>query len=290
MGNYHIDIGKQLKSLRLDQKKEIKDIAKDTKVSESYLEAIEAGRVEEFPSSVYYNLFARSYARELGQDPDLIFVVTTAESLELERVEALGPEATEEEIKSLETNDTYNNSSSTTKIGIWVAAAIIVIIIVIIYIFNSGDNSDPPEAELSSIESTAGKAADNRPDISADTTVASAETESIPTTPPIPLGPEMKLRIDATDLSWILIMADGDTVLNRNLDSGSYRTVTAHEQLLLTAGNPNGLVMKLNGTLLKPLSQTGRPIRNIEITNLNKEQYYQILEEVNSEEPGIGEL
>ncbi|RKX23408.1 MAG: hypothetical protein DRP51_00345, partial [Candidatus Zixiibacteriota bacterium] len=90
MGNYHIDIGKQLKALRLEQKREIKDIARETRVSENYLEAIEAGRVEDFPSTVYYNLFARSYARELGQDPDLIFVVTTAESLELERVEALG--------------------------------------------------------------------------------------------------------------------------------------------------------------------------------------------------------
>ncbi len=289
MGNYHIDIGKQLKALRLEQKKELKDIAKDTKVSEGYLEAIEAGRVEEFPSTVYYNLFARSYARELGQDPDLIFVVTTAESLELERVEALGPEATEEEIKSLETND-INNNNSFAKIGIWIAAVVVIIIIAILFIFNSGDNADKPETEQSLIEITTGKVADNAPDNSADTTVASAEIESIPTTPPIPLGPEMKLRIDATDLSWILIMADGDTVLNRNLDSGSYRTVSAHEQFLLTAGNPNGLVMKLNGNLLRPFSQTGRPVRNIEITNLNKEQYFQIAEEINSEEQGIGEL
>ena len=41
MGNYHIDIGKQLKARRLEQKREIKDIAIDTRVSESYIEAIE---------------------------------------------------------------------------------------------------------------------------------------------------------------------------------------------------------------------------------------------------------
>lgn len=286
MGNYHIDIGKQLKALRLEQKREIKDIAKDTRVSEIYLEAIEAGRVEEFPSTVYYNLFARSYARELGQDPDLIFVVTTAESLELERVEALGPSATEDEIKALEITET-NNNGSLMKIGIWIAVVVVIVFIGILLIFNSGNESEQPADDQALTNDTSETLADTAPDIMPDTTVSSIESEPIAEAP---LGPEMKLRIDVIDLSWILVMADGDTILNRNLDSGSYRTVSAYEQFLLSVGNPNGLVMKLNDTLLKPLSPTGRPIRDFEITNLNKKQFFQVVEDLNSEEPGLGEL
>ena len=289
MGNYHIDIGKQLKAIRLEQKREIKDIAGETRVSENYLEAIEAGRIEDFPSTVYYNLFARSYARELGQDPDLIFVVTTAESLELERVEALGPEETEEEIKSLKAKET-NNDNSLAKAGIWIAAVIVIVFIVIVLIVNSGKETDQPAGEQHLTDSTSEIIVDASADTDPDTAVLSGETEPVYIIPPEPIGPEMKLRIDVTDLSWVLVMSDGDTVLNRNLDSGSYRTISAHEQLLLSAGNPNGLVIKLNDSLFKPLSPTGRPVRNIEITNLNKDQYFQIVEEVKSEEPGIGEL
>lgn len=286
MGNYHIDIGKQLKALRLEQKREIKDIAKDTRVSEIYLEAIEAGRVEEFPSTVYYNLFARSYARELGQDPDLIFVVTTAESLELERVEALGPSATEDEIKALEITET-NNNGSLMKIGIWIAVVVIIVFVGILFIFNSGNESEQPADDQALTNDTSETLADTAPDIMPDTTVSSIESEPIAEAP---LGPEMKLRIDVIDLSWILVMADGDTILNRNLDSGSYRTVSAYEQFLLSIGNPNGLVMKLNDTLLRPLSPTGRPVRDFEITNSNKNQLFQVVEDLNSGEPGLGEL
>ncbi|MCP4705726.1 MAG: helix-turn-helix domain-containing protein [candidate division Zixibacteria bacterium] len=290
MGNYHIDIGKQLKALRLEQKKDLKDIAKDTKVSESYLEAIEAGLVENFPSTVYYNLFARSYARELGQDPELMFVVTTAESLELERVEALGPEATEDEIKGLEDTESNNNNGSMAKAGIWIAAIVIIIFIVIIYIFNSGDKDDNGSSESIPNDSTPEVIAETPMETVQDSLASSTEIEPEEIIPPKPVGPEMKLRFDVTDLSWLLVMSDGDTVLNRNLDSGSYRTITAFEQFLISAGNPNGLIIKLNDTLLKPLSSTGRPIRDFEITNVNKQQYYQIIEEEESEEPDIGEL
>lgn len=289
MGNYHIDIGKQLKYLRLAQKRELKDIARDTKVSENYLVAIEAGRIEEFPSTVYYNLFARSYARELGEDPDQMFVVTTAESLELERVEALGPEASAEEIKSLEVNETDNNSLA--KAGIWIAAVIVIIFVVILYIFNSGDETDQLANEQLSTDSTPGIIVDTPPAATTQEGASfSAEIKPEEIAFSVPVGPKMKMRIDVTDLSWLLIMADGDTVLNRNLDSGSYRTVSAYEQFLLSAGNPNGLIIKINDTLLKPLSSTGRPVLNFEITNLNKAQYYQIVDEVKSEEPGIGGL
>ncbi|HHI02922.1 MAG TPA: helix-turn-helix domain-containing protein, partial [candidate division Zixibacteria bacterium] len=244
MGNYHIDIGKQLKALRLEQKREIKDIARETRVSENYLEAIEAGRVEDFPSTVYYNLFARSYARELGQDPDLIFVVTTAESLELERVEALGPEATEEEIKALETKETDNNNSLA-RAGVWIAAVVVIVFIAIILIFSSGKDTDPPAGEQPLTDSASEMNADESADTIPDIIVLTEKTEPVSVIPPKAIGPKMKLRIDVTDLSWVLVLSDGDTVLNRNLDSGSYRTISAFEQILLSAGNPNGLVMKL---------------------------------------------
>lgn len=289
MGNYHTEIGKELKALRLEQKKELKDIAKDTKVSESYLEAIEDGRIEEFPSIIYYNLFARSYARELGLDPETMFASTTAENLESDGIEALGQETAKKEIKPVNKNE-INGDNSSSKPGLWIAAIAVIVIVATIYFLSSDDDADSSEIKKAPTPTAAELTVDNSSLIVSDSAAQQENIDTIPTPLPEPIGPEMKLRIDVTNLSWLLVMADGDTVLNRNLDSGSYRTIMANEQFLLSAGNPNGLVMRLNDTLMKPLSPTGRPVRNFEITNLNKDQHFQVVDEANSEGSDPGEL
>lgn len=294
MGSYHIDIGKQLKARRLEQKREIKDIAKDTKVSESYLEAIEAGLIDEFPSSVYYNLFARSYARELGFDPEQLFGPTLTENADAEKAESLQGGEPVEEPSARETKE----GSSLAKVGLWVAGIVIVIFVVILIIFNAGQDSDRQTMiEESRLDSPVEQQAIDesqtivteepgalQSEIEQQTPAQSAPRQQTSVQP----EPKMKLRIDANELSWVLVMADGDTVLNRNLDSGSYRTVEADYQFVISTGNPSGINMKLNDTLLKSISSGGRPIRNVEINRLNKDQFFD-LKIPEAKDTGIGE-
>jgi hypothetical protein len=84
----------------------------------------------------------------------------------------------------------------------------------------------------------------------------------------------MELKINIRQTSWLLVLADGDTVLNRNLEPGDSRRLTADYRFAVSMGNPNGVEMKLNDTLLGPLSESGRPVRNLEINQLNKKDYY----------------
>ena len=276
MGNYHIEIGKQLKARRLEQKREIKDLANDTKVSESYIEAIEAGRIDEFPSSVYYNLFARSYARELGFDPDQIFTISGAEGLEMERVEAMGSGSSEETTKL---RDSDEGNGSMAKTIIWIAVIIIAAIVVFLWIFKDGYISN------SSIDESPNPVYEQENKIQdVDSAVELTDTNSDTMTvedlePPQPIQPKMKLRIDAIALSWILVMSDGDTVLNRNLDSGSYRTVEADYNFAISTGNPDGLLMKLDDVPMKPISSGGRPVRNVIIDRQNKDEFIKTAED-----------
>ncbi len=286
MGNYHIEIGKQLKARRLEQKKELKDIAKDTKVTEDYLEAIETGRIEIFPSAVYYNLFARSYAQELGMDTDQLFVISSAESLELERIENLGPEAAEKEIQELESKE---KKYSVAKTAMWISGFIVIIFIVVLLIFTSGkDAGTPPTASDLNAESTyyAGE------EMSADYDIMSDELSDDSlgdnATSVMNPDPKMSLQIESNALSWIRLIADGDTILNGNFEAGHRQTIEADNQFVITAGNPNGLTLKLNDTLLGPISPYGQPARNIEINRLNKDQFFIKNRESNSGETDGG--
>lgn len=62
-------IGFILKSLRQQQKLSLKDIARETCVSLSYLDAIEKGNHDALPSIAFSNGFIKSYATAVGYDP-----------------------------------------------------------------------------------------------------------------------------------------------------------------------------------------------------------------------------
>jgi transcriptional regulator with XRE-family HTH domain len=280
MADYYKDIGAQLKARRLEHKRELKDIAEDTKVSEEYILAIEAGNIDAFPSTVYYNLFARSYARELGFDPDRLFAFSPEESREMERLEAIGPDDTGEEPEDEESTE----GKSLKKLIIWLSAVVLVIfaavIIFIIYgnnkMLSSGNFGPGGVAE----DSTLAKEPEN--DIFSDSLLSKPVYGDI-------LPPKMRLRVDVTELSWVYVMADGDTALNRTLDSGDYRIIRAQDQFLISLGNPSGVSFSINDTLLKPFSESIGIIRNIEINRRNKEIFFVTSEEPVEEDSTLGQ-
>jgi len=289
--NYYRDIGNQLRKIRLEKKKEIKDIAQDSRISEDYIAAIEAGNIKEFPSTVYYNLFARAYARELGVDPEKMFVISSEETLELEKVEELGEKISEQELRGLDVQVDDNEKSVGTTV-FWVAGVLVIIIAaVLIFYFtefggkesNQDTNTQPREdivvgqmeqEEASQpVDSPAIMAGENTP---SNVEIIDKEPEPKPKkeSPAKPKLPPMTLRIDVIDSSWVLVIADGDTVLNRSLFAGDFRTLRADRRFIFTAWNPSGLRLKLNDRDMRSISPIGRPVRNLVIDRTNMVSYY----------------
>jgi len=289
--NYYRDIGNQLRKIRLEKRKEIKDIAQDSRISEDYIAAIEAGNIKEFPSTVYYNLFARAYARELGVDPEKMFVISSEETLELEKVEELGEKISEQELRGLDVQVDDNEKSVGTTV-FWVAGVLVIIIAaVLIFYFtefggkesNQDTNTQPREdivvgqmeqEEASQpVDSPAIMAGENTP---SNVEIIDKEPEPKPKkeSPAKPKLPPMTLRIDVIDSSWVLVIADGDTVLNRSLFAGDFRTLRADRRFIFTAWNPSGLRLKLNYRDMRSISPIGRPVRNLVIDRTNMVSYY----------------
>jgi cytoskeleton protein RodZ len=55
-------VGCQLATLRKDKGVSLADISSQTKICQRYLEAIEAGRLEELPGGIYRRSYIRQYA------------------------------------------------------------------------------------------------------------------------------------------------------------------------------------------------------------------------------------
>ena len=73
MSEAHKKIGEKLKVRREALGLSLEDISEDTKTSIEYLQAIEDGSIASFPSNVYYDMFARSYAKEMDMNTDELF-------------------------------------------------------------------------------------------------------------------------------------------------------------------------------------------------------------------------
>ncbi len=95
------EIGKRLREKRVSLKIELKDIVENIKIFEEYLIAIEEGELQNLPSDVYYNLFVRTYAKEMEIDVKKLFDETY-----------LGGSYNEDESKEKHVDEPVNTSDS----------------------------------------------------------------------------------------------------------------------------------------------------------------------------------
>jgi len=254
------EVGDVLKKQRLKLNRELREISEEIKISYEYLAALENGEPGELPSLVYYNLFVRSYAAELGLDPEEILEELSypERAANSERTADSGRRARGEDDAS------GKAARSGKKLALWIGAVIVVVVAAVFVIsFTLGDRS---QTGLS------GELAGSASDSAAGSGGAAADTADTSQK----IVPPMRLDIRISQLSWVLVIADGDTVLNRNLEQDATRSLRAAESFVISVGNPGGVELKLDDAPLRPLSSSGRPVRDLEINRTNVKDFYLI--------------
>lgn len=96
------------------------------------------------------------------------------------------------------------------------------------------------------------------PALDQEGTLGSGVADGVP-----PAEEPLKLQLEATELSWVVLQIDGGSPQEALLRPGEKAKWEAQNQFVLTLGNAGGVKAELNGKPQKPFGPSGRVVRDI---------------------------
>lgn len=256
MADIHIRFGQLLRAERERRKLALVDLATELKISETNLEHIENGNLAGLPGELYFSLFGRSYAQQLGID-----YTQTIESLKDQlgqstEVPAAGEQTTSfkpQPIRSEEKPEKVGEPSTKprpvfVRIGFIVSALLVTAAAVLGWYIFSGDQPIDIEDLSSSVANTVRKIRDTEP------TAAPAGTKPL------------VMKLIAHDRTWAIVLADGDTVLVTNLKPWREYVIDAQERLVVSLGAPLGVDVYVNDRKVDLTDPETGTVANVEIS------------------------
>lgn len=229
------------------RKREISTIAKLLCIREEFLTALEEGNYSEIPETVYVLGFARSYAVELGLNPDEVIE-------KLKKELGLVKEEKEEEKVVVQKQPVKINKETilhwlkmavqyVKKYWVWFAsglAALIVILLIISFVGKADSEQKIDENAQQNVETVIVKEPDFRYPVH-----ESFETKNRATA---------RVVLQASKESWVKIEdARGNSVFSRVLIPGDVYYMPESDKLKATFGNVGAIDVWLDGQLVKKL-------------------------------------
>jgi cytoskeletal protein RodZ len=267
------DLGSRLRAARERRGVSLRQIAGKTKISVSALEALERNDVSRLPGGIFSRAFVRSYASEVGLDPDEAIQDFLAQ---FPRDVAAAHHPPADAVEDHESVESDRRTASTflrlTMISIPIAAAVV-------YFGMSGRPS--PTAEQTAPGDLARRAGSpverpSAPETTEPVAVASVPAppakQTAPTagsekpavaTPRAPAqappveedGQRLTIELTVTAPCWVTATVDGQKKIERLLETGERQTIEVARELSLTAGDAAAVRMTINGIDARPLGR-----------------------------------
>ena len=250
------DFGAQLRVAREQRGVSLAQISRRTKIAVSVLEALEKNDVARLPGGIFTRAFVRSYAGEIGLDPE-----RTVQDF-IDRFPNDSITAGRVGASDAEENQSIESERRIAQTVVKLLLLSLPIAIAILYFVFSGRRVVPPTA-----------AEPERPVSSEAPRVAasSAGTESESQAPSEPIGTagetdssesaemgqELVVSLKTTDECWVSAAADRKRVLARLMPAGDQVVLRAGHEIRLTAGNAGALLLQINGADARPLGAPG---------------------------------
>ncbi|MEK6683302.1 MAG: RodZ domain-containing protein, partial [Nitrospirota bacterium] len=254
-------IGEYLKRIREERGLPIQQVADKTRISPTYIEALEENRLEKFPGEVFARGFVRVYGRCLGlDDPDTMARFTqSAQPFFRER----------DEKKRFSAQSAEHEKIRRERRGRIMQVAIVAVLgltILTVYVINSrhsqgteeaaGPIPNPPSAPASGTVISV----EPYPELMEPAVNKPALKEAGPAkpahTPPSPVE-GLTLVIEAVESSWVSAKIDGGETKEVFLEPGKEVTWKASDHFLVNFGNAGGVKVRFNGKSLPPFGPKG---------------------------------
>ncbi len=210
--------GAELRETRERRGLSIEEVAEATRIPSRYLRALEEDApVERFPAPVYARFFLREYARFLGVD-DRPLVARFDE----EHAEELEPR-----LEEIPTDRAEPPRRGRLLVGV---SALALVALAVVSLTRGG--ASVPRA----LPTPAGS----------PTATGAASPSAPPTQAPPPVR-HIRVVLEASEPSWIHLVADGAIVRSETLAPGEVVRVRADRSVGIRLGNPGGVALEVNG-------------------------------------------
>jgi cytoskeleton protein RodZ len=268
------DFGAKLREARERRGVSVRDIANATKISAAALDALERNDISKLPGGIFSRAFVRSYAVEVGLDPEATIQEFIA-AFPNDSVTAGQP--TSADVEDFEAVESQRRIARTI---VRLIAVSIPIVALVLYFATAGRRGavrpgaapveapavlPPPLPETPSTPVAAPAPAPASPE---DAVPPPAPVER-PTaavgslgTPAPPAGTADLLTIDLSVRTPCVVSAivDGRKAIDQVLRPGDKRTVEVRREIVLTVGDAAAVVMTLNGSDARPLGKAGEVV------------------------------
>ncbi|RMD49783.1 MAG: DUF4115 domain-containing protein [Ignavibacteria bacterium] len=248
------EFAEELKAIREEKKITLQQIKARTRIDMAYLEAIEEGNFNIMPQ-VYMRAFIKEYAESIGLDSkDTLAKYDLAKEGKLVATSEFVDKREEEPAEKPEFRDSTTESpvpmdkpqfyQQNWFIPAVVGASVIVVFLLVYLAFFKSDDEivvrEKPYQEIIEQKKQRFELNESNPDQQTPLKESQPEIKE----------PNLRLRILATDTSWVKVVIDSDSTSDFILYPERYKTFTGAEGFDLVLGNSGGVKLILNADTL----------------------------------------
>jgi cytoskeleton protein RodZ len=259
--------GGRLRDARERRGTSLRQIANATKISIGVLEALERNDISRLPGGIFGRAFVRSYAVEVGLDPEATIQDFIAQ-FPNDSVTAGHPSS-----GRVEDNVAVESDRRTVATFIWLIAISLAIVAGVVYFAMFGRRVEtalePPAVAAPATETQ--PAAALPPPAVAPVPVAPAVANAAPPgVAPAPanagsavtaaFGDQLTVALTAKRPCWVSATVDGQKAIERLLQAGERQTVTVRREMVLTAGDASAIALQFNGADARSLGKSGEVV------------------------------
>jgi cytoskeleton protein RodZ len=234
-----MDFGTTLRTARERRGLSVQQLATTTRITIAVLNTLEHNDFDKVPGGIFARGFIRSYAREVGLDPEEMVAMFLEETGDVPIAEPVVAAPFDDDVR-------IDPEPSTGRAS-W-GYALIVGALLIAYV--SSTRSDDGNDNLTPVAA----AEELAPAVTA-TTAGSGEPRAVATT-----GNEvLQFVIAPTGPCWVEAIIDGKRVVYRLMQPGERETLSARE-IALRVGDPAAFAYNINGKPGRALGAPGMPV------------------------------
>jgi cytoskeleton protein RodZ len=254
------DFGGKLRQARERRGISLRQISSSTKIAAAALDALEKNNISKLPGGIFSRAFVRSYAVEVGLDPD----ETVKEFLERFNQEPPpSAEAMAAAIPEEERHFEQRQRQAVKALGFGVALLVILIVIGIFWYRSrrAAQTADAPVAAAS--QSPAPVAV---PEATAPTPAESGAPGAAP------VAGQLKIELHPVSECWISLTVDGRKLFARVLQPGERESHIVQREAVVEVGDAGAFAFTVNGRPGKSLGDKGQ-VKTLTLTPATASQF-----------------